>query len=218
MARRKKIKHGNLSRQVYEFIKRRIFIGEYKPGHSLLESKMADTLKLSRTPVREALQRLAHERLVRLVPGKGAFVTNVSLRRLRDIFEVRELVEPKAAEKAASDISRDALSVIKNKLLSVRLDEHSNLIYVTEVWEELHKLILSQAGNEIFMEIILNLTAELRAACSTTFKEQQNVRKFHQQHIEICKALSERNSTKAKQKMREHILSVRESLIGQISA
>ena len=163
--------------------------------------------------MREALQALAHEKLVEILPGKGAFVIELSLKRLQDIFEVRELIEPKAAEKAALNIPEDDLSMIRNKLLSVSLDGNLDLVYLTELWDEVHNLILHSAGNQIFREVVLEVRAELNIVCPNECREPQTMEKFHQQNLEIVKALKRRNGTEAKQKMQEPILKVRDSLL-----
>ena len=82
-------------------IKHRIVNGAYAPGTPLSESKLARTLRTSRTPIREALSRLLEEGYVERVPARGYFVARITLELIRNVFQVRRLLEGEAAARAA---------------------------------------------------------------------------------------------------------------------
>src|ERR1700722_13392537 len=92
---------ATLSEKVYRAFKRDIIHGLYQPGEALSEKALADRYKGSRTPVREAAVRLQNERLLRIVPNRGYFVSQITLQVLNDIYEFRCAVECAAAELAA---------------------------------------------------------------------------------------------------------------------
>ncbi len=85
----------------YEAVRRMILSGEAAPGTRLGETELAETLGLSRTPVREAIQRLGADGLVEVLPHRGARVVLWSARDLEEIFELRTLLEPYAVARAA---------------------------------------------------------------------------------------------------------------------
>jgi len=85
----------------YEAVRRMILSGEAAPGTRLGEAELAETLGLSRTPVREAIQRLGADGLVEVLPHRGARVVLWSARDLEEIFELRTLLEPYAVARAA---------------------------------------------------------------------------------------------------------------------
>src|SRR5260370_36560040 len=92
---------GGQREKVYPVFKYDIIHGVFQPGEALSEKELAERYKGSRTPVREAAVRLQNERLVRIVPNRGYFVSQITLQVLNDIYEFRTAVECAAAELAA---------------------------------------------------------------------------------------------------------------------
>ena len=91
----------SLRGQVFDKIRSDILNGKYKRGEELVESSIGKELGISRTPVREAIRQLELEGLVQLVPNKGAFVTGISEKDVRDIYLIRARLEGLAARMAA---------------------------------------------------------------------------------------------------------------------
>ena len=87
------IKLATIKEQVYEIIKDKILSGELKSGDWLQESKLAESLNVSRSPVREALKELVGEGLLENIPNKGVFVKTLSIKDIYNIFEFREVME-----------------------------------------------------------------------------------------------------------------------------
>lgn len=106
----------NLREKAYRHICRQLFLGELSPGDRLVNRTLAAQLGTSFIPVREAISRLASEGVVELVNGAGAFVRKFDQRELSEIYDVRELVEPFAAAKAAQLMSDHELSELKSLL------------------------------------------------------------------------------------------------------
>jgi DNA-binding GntR family transcriptional regulator len=96
-----------LADQAYIAIRNAIVSLELAPGAVIDERALIERLGIGRTPVREALRRLAHEQLVEVFPRRGMFVTNVDVRDLARISEVREALEPEAARLAAERATED---------------------------------------------------------------------------------------------------------------
>ena len=93
----------SLRGQVFDKIRSDILNGKYKRGEELVESSIGKELGISRTPVREAIRQLELEGLVQLVPNKGAFVTGISEKDVRDIYLIRARLEGLAARMAAKN-------------------------------------------------------------------------------------------------------------------
>ena len=96
----------SLEEKVYHSLEQQILSGKFKAGEALTEVKLAKSLGVSRTPVREALQRLGREGLIRLVPNKGAVVVGISEKDLIDIYKIRMRLEGLAARIAAEKAFR----------------------------------------------------------------------------------------------------------------
>ena len=102
----------SLRGQVFDKIRSDILNGKYKRGEELVESSIGKELGISRTPVREAIRQLELEGLVQLVPNKGAFVTGISEKDVRDIYLIRARLEGLAARMAAKNITPELLDAM----------------------------------------------------------------------------------------------------------
>jgi DNA-binding GntR family transcriptional regulator len=107
------IEHENLDDKIYARLKRMIADAELAPGQRILQEKLAREMGVSRTPLVNALKRLAQERLVEWVSRRGIYVKQFSLKEMAQLFEVREGLEPIAARLAATRISPAEVSAFK---------------------------------------------------------------------------------------------------------
>src|SRR6056297_804513 len=93
---------GNI---VYESLKESILNGSLKPGEKLMESRIAEDLGVSRTPVREAIRKLEKEKYVKMIPRKGAYVEDLTMEDILEVLEIRIVLEGLASKLAARNIS-----------------------------------------------------------------------------------------------------------------
>ena len=98
---------------VFENLREAIVEGRLKPGQRLMEVQLAEQLGVSRTPVREAIRKLELEGLVVMLPRKGAYVANMSLKDLKDVLEIRASLEGLAASLAAERISDEDIKKLE---------------------------------------------------------------------------------------------------------
>jgi DNA-binding GntR family transcriptional regulator len=130
--------------RAYLAIRNLIVSLELAPGALIQEPVLMDKLGFGRTPVREALRRLAQEQLVEVFPRRGMFVTNVDVRDLARISEVREALEPEAARLAAeraTDDERDELAVLGDSI-----KRGADLMAIDE---RIHRAIYAAAHNHL---------------------------------------------------------------------
>ncbi|HUZ99588.1 MAG TPA: GntR family transcriptional regulator [Gaiellaceae bacterium] len=133
-----------LADQAYIAIRNAIVSLELAPGAVIDERALIERLGIGRTPVREALRRLAHEQLVEVFPRRGMFVTNVDVRDLARISEVREALEPEAARLAAeraNEDERDALAELGSSIV-----RGADLM---DIDERIHRAIYAAAHNDL---------------------------------------------------------------------
>ena len=105
--------HGSLGNRIFDILRDRILNGEYKTGQKLNELTLASELKISRTPIREALKQLELEGLVMSVPNKGVYVKGFSPRDIDDMFEIRLALEGLAIQLAIERMDEVHLTKIK---------------------------------------------------------------------------------------------------------
>ena len=103
---------------VFQTLRQAILKGELQPGERLMEIKLAETLGVSRTPIREAIRKLELEGLVVMIPRKGAAVANITEKDTKDVLEVRRTLEMFAVEVACDRITEEQLVLTCGNLLS----------------------------------------------------------------------------------------------------
>ena len=138
------IRADSLREQVSRALEAALVAGELRPGEIYSAPSLAEQFGVSATPVREALRRLAHEQLVEVFPRRGMFVTNVDVRDLARISEVREALEPEAARLAAeraTEDERDELAELGSSIV-----RGADLM---DIDERIHRAIYAAAHNDL---------------------------------------------------------------------
>ena len=196
----------SLSDQAYYRIRELIVTLELPPGSPVSERELMESLALGRTPIREALQALARERLVEVYPRRGMFVSRVDVRDLAGLSEVRLTLEPRAARLAAeraTDTDRATIAVLLKELDHVRdkPDERA-LIDLDQrihrhIYECTHNPFLAATLNEYY---VLTLRIWFLALERVT-RLQDAVR----EHRELLRAIRAGNAERAEEAMRRHV-------------
>jgi DNA-binding GntR family transcriptional regulator len=147
-----------LNQIVFERLHLEILQNRLKPGDPLRQEEITERLGVSRTPVREAIQRLQAEGLVTFVPRKGAVVSSIPHKRIEEIYDIRGRLEAFAAGLAVDHITERQESRLKRLVLEMeKLDPQSELEKALEKNREFHYIIYSAAGNETLVEMIEQL-------------------------------------------------------------
>ena len=191
-------KHGSVTQQAYEYLKDLILVNELVPGTELRESALAETTGFGRTPVREALKRLVQQGLVEVRPRQGYRVTLVSLASVRDLFEMRMLLEPTAAALAAQRATRDdleALGELARRTYSGDLHSYQHFLQDNR---EFHVAIARAAGNEILARSVQELHEGMQRLFFLSHGKQEQATEQLHEHHELYDALLERAAEKAR--------------------
>jgi DNA-binding GntR family transcriptional regulator len=152
----------SLAEGAYARLRHAIVTGAVAPGSWLREKDVADQFEISRTPVREALRRLSCEGLVRLVPGRGALVTDIDATRLREIYSVRAILEGAAARELAQRLPASIRG-----LLGGLVDEMADLVatgkddLLRQANKRFHMTIADAAGNDFRAQLLHAMESEL---------------------------------------------------------
>lgn len=205
----------SLTTDVYREIKRQIVTSELPPGALLQEVEVSERLKVSRTPVREALRMLQAEGLVTLVPRRGAQVTQFSPQDLEDAYEARTWLETAAAGKTACVITPDALQRLEEVLSSTPSDPrtHDDAVAAEKGDLQFHDLILQASGNRLVRDLVGQLRITIQRAAY--FVPPGRHHRSWMEHQAILSVLKEHDSDKASALVREHILAARRRVFGE---
>jgi len=197
--------------RVYRELKHAITGGRLRAGTALVQEDLCKQFRASRTPVRDALTHLQAEGLVMALPNKGVVVREFSPKDVRDIYEIRALLESAATKNAASHLPRAELEAIiaKAKKLNDKKDFAFDL--VKDVGTELHHLIVAAAGN-LIMKDLLNRMETLIEVSRIPFRgAADRLREINLEHIEIAQALLKGDPNLASELMTKHFLLTKEA-------
>lgn len=198
----------------YETIKQLILTFNVKPGEQLRIEDLSKNMKISRTPIREALLRLENDDLVEANSRVGFFVKEITKRDLRELFELREITESFAAKKAALLLTDDDIAWI-NRLQkeAVSAVERNRLNEFNDKEVALHTFILEKSQNQRLLKLVESIKDLTYRQRLLALKSIDNVKRSIAEHQKIITALQNKNSELAGQSMSEHINSVQNRML-----
>jgi len=191
---------------VFETIREAIISGDLKPGERLMEVQLAEELGVSRTPVREAIRKLELEGFLIMLPRKGAYVAEISLKDIIDVFEIRAALDSLAAGLAAERITDEELEDLERSLLSVvESADQNDLDGIVDTDTSFHDIIYKASRNERLIQIINNLREQIQRFRTTSLAFPGRMQIAVDEHRKIVEAISERNVSLAQSLAQEHI-------------
>ena len=203
----------SLRGQVFDKIRSDILNGKYKRGEELVESSIGKELGISRTPVREAIRQLELEGLVQLVPNKGAFVTGISEKDVRDIYLIRARLEGLAARMAAKNITPELLDAMEETVvLSEYHAKKEHYEQVCELDSKFHKLLYKASGSRILEHTLTDFHQYVQRVRMASIMKKRRMEKSNDEHDAILTAIREHDEEKAELVATRHISNTVENL------
>jgi DNA-binding GntR family transcriptional regulator len=192
-----------LYEEVAELMRQKIFTRELEPGSWIDELKLAEQLGISRTPMREALKVLAAEGLVTMKVRRGAYVTEVSDKDLRDVYHLLALLESDAAGVVAKDARNEQLQALKDlhEQLCAAVEDRERFF---ELNEQFHVQLLSAADNRWRQQMVNDLRKVMKLNRHHSLFKTGRVQESLQEHQALMDALLARDGRLSAQRMREH--------------
>jgi DNA-binding GntR family transcriptional regulator len=197
---------ANLSGLAYRAISDMIRRHELRSGEAIVEAKLADALAISRTPIREALQRLEGEGLIVKTAGRSFMVRRVTLTEYLQSLRVREILESEAAAAAIGRIPDAAFDEVRREIEAISTapaysrDTHWN----TDA--KLHNLFVDACGNEIMADMIRSLRATTHLF--EIARLQDRLKPDNSEHLAIIDALQAGDAKAARRATQHHIRSL----------
>ncbi len=187
-----------LNQKVYRVLKESIIKGFLEPGTKLLENKIAEEMHVSRTPVREAMQKLVAEGFVKTTPNQTMVVTEVSPEDVKEVLQIRGVLEGLAARIAAKKINRQEIVELENIISQMSLHvTKKSLSSYCELDDEFHDLILNICGNKWIIQIRDNLGSFIYRFRIKSLSVPGRLRHSLEEHRKIMESLKKHNSEDA---------------------
>ncbi len=191
---------------VFENLREAIVEGKLSPGQRLMEVQLADQLGVSRTPVREAIRKLELEGLVIMLPRKGAYVANMSLKDVIDVLEIRASLEGLAAYLAAERMTDE--DILKLEKIAEDFDqgkENEDLETLLKKDVEFHECIFKATNNKRLHQLINSLWEQVYRFRVSYISDYESTVNITKEHKLILEAIKSGDSELAKKYAKEHI-------------
>jgi DNA-binding GntR family transcriptional regulator len=203
----------SLKDKAYKALKSAILSLKLKPGDPLVESDLAQQLGISKTPVRDALLELEREGFVTKVLFKGTYVTEITLKDVREVFQVRAVLEGLAARLAAPFFSAKDLEEGEKIITAAEAAlAEGDIALCSEHGKRFHRLIINKADNQRLQTIILNLDDHLQRFRLLSDQINGRLNKSLKEHRKILEALGRKDPLAAEETARGHLFSVLQDL------
>lgn len=199
---------------VSETLRDAIVNGVLQPGERLMEIQLAEELGVSRTPVREAIRKLELEGFVVMVPRRGTYVADLSLKDINEVFEIRTALDVLAAGLAAERITDEELEEMERLLVYIgEYIDSENMDKIVEADSQFHDLLYKASRNDRLVGIINNLREQFTRFRSISIAYPGRLKNTWEEHRRLLEAIAQRNADQAMQIAREHMENAEHTLL-----
>ena len=199
---------------VSEALRQAIREGVLQPGERLMEIQLADELGVSRTPIREAIRKLELEGFVVMVPRRGTYVADISLKDVVQVFEIRSALEELAAGLAAERITPDELEELERILVEmndyIARDDFDKIV---DADIRFHGILYKASRNNRLVDILRNLREQMLRFRSISMHYPGRLAATWEEHRQLVECIANRNSTQARKIAKKHMENSERTLI-----
>ncbi|WP_257352181.1 GntR family transcriptional regulator [Pseudalkalibacillus decolorationis] len=206
----------SIRERAYLHLKSLIINGEFKPGDRLIERELADKLKISRTPIREALFRLESQGFVKTVPRKGVIVDNITENEVIEVFTILASLEVLAAKLAAQKMdeqtSKEFDSIIfKLENIDKLTDEEISHIHI-----DTNRVLYKAAKSPKLYEMLTGLLDYIRLFANTSYETPGRQEQSMKEHLDIMKAVRNKEAEMAEYMTKIHIENSKKAYVNYV--
>ncbi len=202
---------------VFNTLRKAILRGDLNPNERLMELTLAKKLGVSRTPVREAIRKLELEGLVVMYPRRGAKVAQITVKSIRDVLEIRRVLEVLAVTKACKNITQDGVMQLRTALKQFKdVINSDDLTKVAEADVKFHDTIYNATNNPKLIGILNNLREQMYRYRMEYIKDKTSHIMLVKEHEELVNAIVNRDVRNATKIAEKHIDNQEEAVLNSI--
>lgn len=216
-------KRKSLGQFVYEQLKTAIINGELQPGQKIAESRIAQVMKISRTPVREAFHKLEKDGWIRHLPNSAFFVAGLSREDIEETFGIMAVLESYAARLSALRHTVDDLAALEKKIHEYQeCIDRGDIDALFKINTEFHDLLYTLSRSPKLIKMINDLRDQIYRYRRVILRVKGMARRSNEDHKAILKYIGKRDADKVETIVKDHILRGQEAVLrefdkGQIS-
>lgn len=208
----------SLGQDVFEYLKNAIIDQTVEPGERLVESKIADMLGISRTPLREALHKLEREDWIEKIPSGGYMVVTLTKEDIEQTFGIRSVLEAYAASLAAEKHNEKDLVPLEKKMKEfqdcLESDDNPRL---QKINTEFHDLLYALSGSPKLIKMIYQLRAQITRFRQIILKQEEFAHESNDDHIRMLSLIKDRDTAGVEQLVRRHIIKGKNAVLKQLA-
>ena len=198
-------RNTSLADKVYEVLEHNILCGVYAPGEIVTESRLSTDLGVSRTPVREAMSKLFHEKLIKETKA-GIKVVGISEEDVKDLFEVKRRIEVLATKRAAANLSEAKLDLLKDNIERQEFyAQKGDAEKVRDLDTEFHDIIYKGCGSTTFETILSPIHHKMMKFRRLSLESHDRIYDSVAEHKALYEAIRDRDGDKAETIILLHI-------------
>lgn len=199
---------------VCENIRQAIIDGTFSPGERLMEIQLADEMGVSRTPVREAIRKLELEGFVVMIPRRGTYVADISIKDITEIYEIRTCLDVLAAGLAAERITSEELETLNGYLIDIGQHVANNdMNKIVEADTAFHDVLYTASRNERLRSIINNLREQMTGIRGRSMSYPGRLVETMDEHRNLVDSIASRDVERAQHAARIHIENAEHTLM-----
>ena len=203
---------NSISDQIYERLKQKILLGEIEPGERLMQNQVAENLRASRTPVREAFRRLEQDGLVERVPQGGVRVTRLDMEAIQEVFGIRNVLEAYAVELACGRITEAEIGTLRQLVIQARellsSDESGRETKIKRLFElnsQFHDTLSAASGNSYLMSMVNSLRFIVGRLRLLGLRAESTWSRAWDEHAQLIGLLEKRDKELAARLVKTHL-------------
>lgn len=204
----------SLRGRVFQKLREDILSGKYKEYEELKEVAIGEELGVSRTPVREAFRQLELEGLIQIVPNRGAYVTGITAKDVKDIYMIRSLLEGLCARLATEKITKEQLEEMEENIYLA--DFHASKGHMDQMAEldnRFHDILYEACDSKMLEHTLRDYHQYVLRVRQKTLSTNTRGRASNDEHRQIMEAIKEKDADRAEQLANGHILNAYENMV-----
>lgn len=204
----------SLRGRVFHKLREDILSGKYEEHEELREVAISEEMGVSRTPVREALRQLELEGLIQIIPNKGAYVTGITEKDVKDIYMIRSLLEGLCARWATANITREQMEEMEENVYLARFHaQKGHLEQLAALDNRFHDILYEACDSKILEHQLKDFHEYVLRVRKKTLANVNRGPKSNEEHCQIMEAIKAGDADKAEQLANRHILNAYENMV-----
>lgn len=204
----------SLRGRVFQKLREDILSGKYKEHEELKEVAIGEELGVSRTPVREAFRQLELEGLIQIVPNKGAYVTSITAKDVKDIYMIRSLLEGLCARLATEKITKEQLEEMEENIYLAEFHaQKGHMDQMAELDNRFHDILYEACDSKMLEHALKDYHQYVLRVRQKTLSNNTRGRASNDEHRQIMEAIKAGDAAKAEQLANQHMINAYDNMI-----